>query len=72
MTSRILSGRSAGEKASVVVVFKDGREVRWVEGPEKEHDKADLYDLGACKVNDVMDEVNRHSRILRRKEELAG
>ena len=51
-----------------MVTFKDGKELKWVQGSRKE----DEWDLAIVGIKDVKEEIDRHSRILRRKEELTG
>lgn len=54
-----LLGKDASKlPASLALKFKDGREME--------------LDLEKMKIKDIQEEVDRHSRVLRRKEELAG
>ncbi|KAL5116918.1 39S ribosomal protein L44, mitochondrial [Pleosporales sp. CAS-2024a] len=50
--------RTSKEPASLAVKFKDGKEM--------------TLDLDKMRITDVMEEVDRHSRQLARKEELSG
>lgn len=67
---------SSRAPSSLVVGFKDGKTLRFVEGGEgaegagKEGEV--VWDLKRVGVRDVVEEVDRHSRALRRREELAG
>ena len=54
-----LLGKDASKlPASLALKFKDGMEME--------------LDLEKMKIKDIQEEVDRHSRVLRRKEELAG
>ncbi|KAF2771804.1 hypothetical protein EJ03DRAFT_267804 [Teratosphaeria nubilosa] len=55
---KMLGQQDAHKPADLVIAFKDGKEMR--------------MDLEKMKLRDVQTEVDRHSRGLRRKEELAG
>ncbi|KAF2831292.1 hypothetical protein CC86DRAFT_137340 [Ophiobolus disseminans] len=50
--------RTSQEPANLAVKFKDGKEMN--------------LDLSKMRITDVMEEVDRHSRTLARKEELLG
>ncbi|KAH7124012.1 39S ribosomal protein L53/MRP-L53-domain-containing protein [Dendryphion nanum] len=50
--------RSSKEPATLDVKFKDGKEMK--------------LDLNKMRITEVMEEVDRHSRTLARKEELSG
>ncbi|KAI9695630.1 MAG: 39S ribosomal protein L44, mitochondrial [Bogoriella megaspora] len=50
--------RASQDPASLAVSFKDGKEMN--------------LDLAKLKIKDVMEEVDRHSRMLNRQEELTG
>lgn len=63
----VLSATSK-KASSLTVVFKDGKELKW----EEKSDKEGVWDLKGVNIKDITQEVDRHSRILRRKEELAG
>ncbi|KAH9815711.1 54S ribosomal protein L44, mitochondrial, partial [Teratosphaeria destructans] len=54
----MLGQQDAHKTADLVIAFKDGQEMK--------------MDLEKMKLRDVQTEVDRHSRVLRRKEELAG
>lgn len=53
-----------------MLTFKDGRELRFVDGGDG--GKEGVMDLGQCKIGDVVEEVDRRSRVMRRREDLAG
>ncbi|THY36511.1 hypothetical protein D6D01_00390 [Aureobasidium pullulans] len=53
-----LSRADANRPALLALKFKDGKEMN--------------LDLDTLKIKDIMTEVDRHSRMLGRKEELAG
>ena len=67
VTTNVLPAKSK-EPSSLMMSFKDGKELKWVEKSEQEG----VWDLKSVNIKDVTEEVNRHSRILRRKEELSG
>ena len=56
------------EPSSLILTFKDGKELRWAERSQDEG----TWDLAKVSVKDVVEEVERHSRILKRKEELGA
>ncbi|KAK5172124.1 39S ribosomal protein L44, mitochondrial [Saxophila tyrrhenica] len=55
---QMLGQNAAATPASLALKFKDGKEMS--------------LDLEKMKIKEIQVEVDRHSRVLRRKEELAG
>ena len=62
------------------MVFRDGRELRFVEMTRKGEaltgappvPAEGVLDLGRLGIKDVVEEVDRHSRMLQRKADLSG
>lgn len=55
---KVLGKNASAQPASLALKFKDGKEMQ--------------LDLEKMKIKDIQEEVDRHSRVLRRQEELAG
>lgn len=55
---RVLGKDGKAGPASLALKFKDGKEMQ--------------LDLEKMKIKDIQEEVDRHSRVLRRQEELTG
>ena len=55
---KMLRKSARAQPASLALKFKDGKEMQ--------------LDLEKMKIKDIQEEVDRHSRVLRRQEELAG
>lgn len=55
---KMLGKNGTAEPASLALKFKDGKEMQ--------------LDLEKFKIKDIQEEVDRHSRVLRRQEELNG
>ena len=51
--------------------FKDGKELRYSERQGVEGSQGE-EDLNEVKIADVVEQVDRHSRLLKRKDELDG
>ena len=62
------------ESSSLLLSFKDGKELQFVDqrGKKEGAQKEGALDLSQYGINDVVEEVDRHSRMLMRKEDLAG
>jgi len=58
ITVSVLGKEGKDTPASLALKFKDGKDMQ--------------LDLEKMKIKEIQEEVNRHSRTLRRKEELAG
>ena len=65
--ANVLSGNS-DQPSSLTLTFKDGKELKWVEKSNQDG----VWDLRTVGIKDVVEEVDRHSRILKRKAELSG
>lgn len=64
---------SSTAPSSIEVGFKDGKVLRFVEGGAAKDGGAEgVWDLTKLGINEVVEEVERHSRVLRRREELDG
>lgn len=75
ITSKVLP-RSSQTPATLELGFKDGKSMKWT-WPERT--KAEKNEIAATKsdervvsLQEIVEEVNRHARILGRKEELDG
>ena len=55
---KMLGRNASAQPASLGLKFKDGKEMQ--------------LDLEKMKIKEIQEEVDRHSRVLRRQEELAG
>ncbi|KAK3718997.1 39S ribosomal protein L44, mitochondrial [Vermiconidia calcicola] len=55
---QMLGRNASAQPASMALKFKDGKEMQ--------------FDLEKMKIKDIQEEVGRHSRTLKRQEELAG
>lgn len=64
-----------GQVSMLALSFKDGKEMRWVqhkmESPQYSQDES-VWNLSQVRMRDIEEEVDRHSRVLKRKEDLAG
>ena len=73
--SNILPSNSS-QPSSLVLNFKDGKVMHFVElnDDTKEPGKMgdDTWDLRKMGTKDIVEEVDRHSRLLMRKDDLAG
>lgn len=73
--SNILPSNST-QPSSLILNFKDGKEMHFVELREdiKESGKIgdSTWDLRKMGTKDIIEEVDRHSRMLMRKDDLAG
>ena len=58
----------SSQPSGLTLGFKDGKELRWAEKSKAEG----TWNLSGVGIKDVVEEVDRHSRALRRKEELTG
>lgn len=71
---------SSPRPSEITLAFRDGRELKFLEMTRKGKSvgKADakpadgVFDLGKLGIKDVVEEVDRHSRMLQRKAELSG
>jgi large subunit ribosomal protein L53 len=61
--------RSSVEPSVLELRFKDGKTMKWAWGGEVVEGEKKKKQAG---VKDIVEEVDRHARVLRRKEELAG
>lgn len=67
--------RTSSQPASLVLGFKDGKTLKysWAENEVGKSPTADgSKQQKSVKLQDIVEEVERHTRILGRKEELAG
>ena len=63
---------SSPSPSGVLIGFKDGKEIKYVEQTKQSDNTDGSWNLSTASVRDVIDDVNRHSRILARKDELGG
>jgi len=81
-TSILPTSAGVDAPSSVTLAFRDGKELKFLEvsrpaakggktGKKVEGEVPEgVLDLGKLGIKDVVEEVDRHSRVLRRKEEL--
>ena len=61
--------RSSSEPSILELGFKDGKTMKWTWGEQVSEGGKRKEQTG---IKDIVEEVDRHARVLKRKEELAG